>query len=227
MSDFSRFSRLKSIFPIISTVSLKSLFPIACFAILFFSITSFTYKSIAEWKLAKSKNGIKVYTRSVPGYQLKEYKCEMISDASIELLTSILKDYSDHKNWGGGLSESTILNQTKDDDFHVYFRNPAPWPVSDRDIITHFQWENWSDGIVNIKMSAAPDYIAHKDGLVRITFMNGYWRLSPMADGRVLVVTSAHADPGGNIPDWLANAGVVDIPYDTMLGLKKRAALER
>ncbi len=179
---------------------------------------------LSEWKLAKSKNGVKVYTRSVPGYQLKEYKCEMISNASIELLSKILKDYDDHKNWGEGLSESDILNQNGDTDYHVYFRNPAPWPVSDRDIITHFQWESWDDGTINIRMSAAPDYIPHKDGLVRITFMSGYWRLTPMANGQVLVTTSAHADPGGNIPDWLANAGVVDIPYDTMLGLKGRAA---
>ena len=198
---------------------------ISFLAVLLLLTTSSTPNiTLSEWKLAKSKNGVKVYLRSVPGYQLKEYKCEMISDASIELLTAILKDYSDHKNWGGGISESTILNQSGENEFHVYFRNPAPWPVSDRDIITHFEWENWEDGVTNIKMTAAPDYIPHKNGIVRITYMNGYWRLTPMGDGRVLITTGAHADPGGSIPDWLANAGVVDIPYDTMLGLKRRAA---
>jgi hypothetical protein len=36
----------------------------------------------------------------------------------------------------------------------------------------------------------------------------------------VLVAYQIHADPGGSIPGWLANATVVDTPFKTLKNLR-------
>ncbi len=33
----------------------------------------------------------------------------------------------------------------------------------------------------------------------------GFWRLRPLADGQVEITYRVHGDPGGHVPDWLAN----------------------
>ena len=39
-------------------------------------------------------------------------------------------------------------------------------------------------------------------------------------DKKTKTTYQLHADPGGNIPAWLANQTVVDMPYATMERLK-------
>ena len=59
------------------------------------------------------------------------------------------------------------------------------------------------------------------DGIVRIQKMKGYWLLTDKGNGIVEVLQQCVAEPGGSIPDWLANSAVVDTPYQSMYKLKK------
>jgi len=51
--------------------------------------------------------------------------------------------------------------------------------------------------------------------------------LEDLGDGRIDVHYEVLAEPGGNIPAWLAQSKVVSVPYDTLMGLKERVKLPK
>jgi hypothetical protein len=48
-----------------------------------------------------------------------------------------------------------------------------------------------------------------------------YWILEYISEKETKALCWVHADPGGKIPDWLANYAMVDLPYKMMKGLKE------
>lgn len=51
--------------------------------------------------------------------------------------------------------------------------------------------------------------------------LKGFWRFIPEKEGRIKVIYQIHADPGGDIPSWLANAVAVDSPFNTLKNMLK------
>jgi hypothetical protein len=59
-----------------------------------------------------------------------------------------------------------------------------------------------------------------KKGFVRMPKMDGYFLFRPLAPGSVEVTLQVIADPGGRIPDWIANLIMRDIPYYSLKNLR-------
>jgi hypothetical protein len=181
-----------------------------------------TVVSAQSWSLAKDKNAVKVYTRKIDGWGIKEYKAVFSVKASLKKVVRILKDVPGRYNWLHNTVEIREIARTPD---AVSFYNlvDAPWPVSDRDNITTFSFVQLNPTQVRVNMkllkthTKAPVY----DGIVRIQKMKGYWLLTDKGNGIVEVLQQCVAEPGGSIPDWLANSAVVDTPYQSMYKLKK------
>ena len=181
-----------------------------------------TVVSAQSWSLAKDKNAVKVYTRKIDGWGIKEYKAVFSVKASLKKVVRILKDVPGRYNWLHNTVEIREIARTSD---AVSFYNlvDAPWPVSDRDNITIFSFVQLNPTQVRVNMkllkthTKAPVY----DGIVRIQKMKGYWLLTDKGNGIVEVLQQCVAEPGGSIPDWLANSAVVDTPYQSMYKLKK------
>ena len=57
---------------------------------------------------------------------------------------------------------------------------------------------------------------------MRIPYLSGYWLLEKQGANRTKVTYQVHADPGGSIPHWLANATAVNNPYETLKNMKKQ-----
>ena len=181
-----------------------------------------TVVSAQSWSLAKDKNAVKVYTRKIDGWGIKEYKAVFSVKASLKKVVRILKDVPGRYNWLHNTVEIREIARTPD---AVSFYNlvDAPWPVSDRDNITTFSFVQLNPTQVRVNMkllkthTKAPVY----DGIVRVQKMKGYWLLTDKGNGIVEVLQQCVAEPGGSIPDWLANSAVVDTPYQSMYKLKK------
>jgi len=181
-----------------------------------------TVVSAQSWSLAKDKNAVKVYTRKIDGWGIKEYKAVFSVKASLNKVVRVLKDVPGRYNWLHNTVEIREIARTSD---AVSFYNlvDAPWPVSDRDNITTFSFVQLNPTQVRVNMkllkthAKAPVY----DGIVRIQKMKGYWLLTDKGNGIVEVLQQCVAEPGGSIPDWLANSAVVDTPYQSMYKLKK------
>jgi len=173
-----------------------------------------------NWKLRKDENGIKIYTTSVENSPFKMYKAEMILPVTVDVLEKIMRRPEAFKTWFDQCSESKKLKEISENECYLYFINNAPWPVQDRDNVTHFVYEPKPDGSLWIHATGVPDFKPKEKGMVRIPEMTGHWQFQPLENGKVKIVNQAHYDLGGNMPSWMSNMAVVDPPFNTMQNLK-------
>jgi len=175
-----------------------------------------------DWALEKDKAGIKVFTRKVEGYAIKEYKAVTTLKTTITDLVKLMKNHEGLKSWFVKCPVSTRLKKVSEEEYYVYFLNDAPWPVSDRDNITKMTFELLDNGTQLIHLKGIPDYIPEKAGIVRLPRMEAKWTFEPQADGQVKVIQQVLADLGGKVPGWLVNFAIVEAPFETLSNLKNR-----
>ncbi|MEL7119575.1 MAG: START domain-containing protein [Bacteroidota bacterium] len=195
------------------------------FTIFFLFFFSYTHTQ-TNWDLRKEKDNIKIFTAKIEGSNFKAFKGETTVEASKEEIITILKDPEETVNWMPKTAEAQLIQQ--DEKGHIaYFVNNAPWPVKDRDGVYQFKYINQSDGSFLLDIQALPDYWPSKKNKVRIEKSSSSWQVIPIDNQKVKVIYQAHAEPGGNIPDWLANSSAVSLPFDSLVGLKEEVLRRR
>jgi hypothetical protein len=98
-----------------------------------------------------------------------------------------------------------------------------PWPVTNRDVVFHIQITHDPETkAATIRLTAAPAYTPETDN-VRMQQSTGEYVFEPAADGMVNVTWRQHAEPAGGIPQWLINAMLVDIPFNSLKALQQLA----
>jgi len=176
-----------------------------------------------SWELAKDKNGVKVYTRKLEGWGIKEYKVVMNIKTSPSRVVTALKDVPSRYKWAYNSIEIREIERPNSEEVAIYNKVDAPWPVADRDNITRFKFSYPSANMTRVDMTVikshakAPVY----DGIVRIERLKGHWLIRDKGNGWTEIIQQCVAEPGGSLPDWLANSAVVDNPYNSMYNLKK------
>lgn len=75
-------------------------------------------------------------------------------------------------------------------------------------------------GAIKISLKGIPDYIQEKRGIVRMKKAAGYILLQPI-DDKTEVTYIFHSEPGDNVPAWLANNSIAELPFKTSSGLRK------
>ena len=179
--------------------------------------------NLSAWDLAKSKDGITIYTRAVEGSNLKEFKAITQVKSTLPALIALLKDEASFPEWYPDNKSAKILKEFSPSDWIIYFHIGAPFPVSDRDMNNRFTiTQNPKNKAVNISLSTDPKFIPEKSGLIRIPKLKGYWQFTPNDEtGTVEIIYQLHSEPGGSIPDFLANSAVTDSPFKVLTNLKK------
>lgn len=173
------------------------------------------------WSLAKEKGGIKVYTRQSSLGNLKDSKGVVQIKASVDDVLTLLRNFDGYTKWMYKCSESKLLKRVSDTEYYVYTVTDAPWPVTDRDLISKVNAEKKPDGTITLKLTGVKDFIPEKPGKVRVPRFSGIWQASPKPNGTVEVLYQLESDPGGSLPDWVANATATDIPFFTLSEMKK------
>ena len=191
--------------------------------LLLFISMMFCENTVAQsWDLAKDKNGVKVSTRKIEGYTLKEFKGETIVKASSDKVLTMLKNIEGYVNWMPDCKESKALKKVSETEFYQYTVTDAPWPVTDRDNVAHMKISDKGNGEYHIALKGSPDYIAKNSDYVRVPQLKASWQIIPQSNGGTKVVYQGLASAGGSIPDWLANSFVVDTPFETLVNLNKK-----
>ena len=187
-------------------------------------LLSFQVQSQSDWELKKDESGIRVYTCKREGSSFKAFKVlTEIETKNIASIASAILDVENYINWMPDTGEAILIKWFDDSHDIHYVRTGAPWPLSDRDGVyeqkaTYHEEENR----VVIEINALKEYDYPKENkVVRMTVGYGFWEITRTGTGRFKIVYDYQADPGGNIPAWLANTSVVKIPHEMMVNLKE------
>ena len=179
----------------------------------------------SEWSLKKDQDGIQVYTRSVEGSAIDEFKAVITLDNAqlIDVLNAVT-NVSGFVNLFPSCTESKVLEQQDRYNTVHYIRTDVPFPVTDRDGVYEQRTKLDPGGAsATVTIRALPDRLPENKKLVRITQASGTWTLTQVGNN-VNVVYQFHAEPGGSVPVWLTNSFIVDDPFGTMQNLRKIVA---
>ncbi len=170
-----------------------------------------------EWKEVRESDGIKAYVMKVPDLAQKRVKVEAVTESSLSALVSLMTDASRHKDWVYANVYAEVIEQQDDYNWVYYGRSDAPWPVSDRDVVTrvHMQQNQITKEIV-FESVGEPDYIDENEDFVRIPMLHAIWRFTPLGEGKVRVSFELLLDLGGNMPGWVINLASTKGPYNSL-----------
>jgi len=202
-------------------------FVYSVFVIAIFQL-SFYPKKNENWKLVKNKEGIKAYTREVEGSDIKQVRVYANVKSNLTALVAIVRDVSSHTKWIYRCKTAKNLKTVSETEHYYYNESEAPWPVSNRDIITHAVIkQNKKTKIVKIISIGMPHFIKEIDGIVRIQKLNAQWKFTPKLNGTVDIAFTLLIDLGGALPAWIVNMAIADGPFETVLNMKKEVQKEK
>jgi hypothetical protein len=176
------------------------------------------------WERVSDKGGIVVERRSVEGSNLKEFLGRGIVNAPIARVLAVIRDAGRRGEWmpscgGSYLVEENVAARTQ----LAYFRTRAPWPVADRDSVNRAEiFIEPAKHRVYIPFEALNQpRVPPVRGVVRMPVLRGHWILIPIDNGRATEAEyQVYANPGGHLPDWLANLASKTLPRETIEGLR-------
>jgi len=172
-----------------------------------------------SWEIDKSKDGIVVYTRDEKDSDFKSFKAVVLVDASLDEIIKLLKNADNYTEWYGYTKTSKLLQQEENVQYN-YVETIFPWPYSNRDMVYRMSVDTSNPAETKISLKGLADYVPEKKGIVRMKKAEGYILLKPL-ESKTEVIYVFHSEPGDQVPVWLANKSIAELPYKTLLGLRK------
>ncbi|KQS31026.1 START domain-containing protein [Dyadobacter sp. Leaf189] len=175
----------------------------------------------AEWVLAASHGDVRVYSRAVPGSRIKALKAECTMQATMAEVLSLLKDIPATGKWMCHTKRCDLIRQISEDELYYYTEVSLPWPLDNRDFVSHMTIRrDLSSQVVTVNSPAVPGHLPVKKGLVRITESESRWTITPTGNAKVRLEYTLRVDPGGFIPAHIINYFALQAPFETFDKMK-------
>jgi hypothetical protein len=184
-----------------------------------------------EWELKQSETGretsFELYTRDVEDSGYDRYRLEAVLDEPLErVIHAVQIRRSDDAYLGEGLERKFLHIDEKRS--VSYIRMDLSM-VTTRDVALESHWGfDGERGVYRDEWRTANDKAPPvPDGIVRMTKSEGFWELTPVSEGRTLVVYESYANPGGYIPGWIASSVLTKQVVEQIVTLRKILLDER
>ncbi len=174
-----------------------------------------------EWELKRDRDDIQVYTRSVEGSPYDAVRTITVADdVRLSSFVALIVDAEACPDWADRCAESYVIEQVSATENYVYTHNDLPFPVKDRDVVSHVIWTQEPDTLI-VEMNSEAVAGRHEEvrGRLRLQMAEASWRFEPLGGGQIRIISDAHIDPGSALPGWVTNMLLVDTPFETMKSL--------
>lgn len=175
----------------------------------------------ASWNIAKQDNGVTVYKRDTASGHV-EVKAVTQVKASATALLALLDDTDIGPKWIANCKKVKTLEWFGRYERTVQSFFNAPWPLSDRDMITYsLARYNKDANILTIDITDKGMEYPRPSHVVRIKHVKGRWSVSPVSKDTVEITYEGYGEPSGNIPAWLANSLIVSATFETFSNMRR------
>jgi len=170
-----------------------------------------------KWKLAKSDQGIEVFTTEVTGSKYVAFKAMMsIKTTEYEIL-KILKDINKYPEWLAYTASVSDIQQTERDQSFV-METDYPWPYSNECMKYSMSFQRDDNQGMKVNISGTHGHVICK---YTIKKAGGYILLEPDQD-KIKITYYFHSEPSQNISAMLLNSMIHKMPFQTFTTLKKK-----
>jgi hypothetical protein len=178
------------------------------------------------WVLAKSRDGVEVYTRDVPGSPLKEFRATGVIPAPLAEVVAWWRDASTFTQWIDSCVEARRVEGAAGA-WGNYLKFDFPFPASDRDVVLHARLLEESESARVYEGGNVDGLVPPVPGVVRVPSVRSRWEFRARGETATAVVYRQHLDPGGRLPAFILNRAAVDNPFETLRGLARYAEANR
>jgi hypothetical protein len=180
--------------------------------------------SAQPWIFSKEQDGIRIYTRNEVNSALKSYKGEAIIEASMDKICTLLGTARNFDWWSEGFTKIKVLQHEDQKFIQYYFIYDMPWPVTDRDLVVESTIKmDTASHTYTVSSKPLLNKIPVNPDLVRINKYWQKWTVYPVGKGKVHVSIEGFVDVGGNVPAWVYNMLITEMPLNTISSLRDRA----
>ena len=190
---------------------------------LFVQLTATTDLLGQKWDFVRKRDQIMLYTRKEGNGSLKSFRGVTDIRGDFREIITMIGNPKDLRWWGRDVHGIRVLDYEKDKHIQYYLIYDAPWPFTDRDLVSDVQITTDSlTGTRTVFSQPLLNVVPESPGLVRVTKYWQKWTIQPLKKGVVHLTLEGYIDPAGNIPDWLYNMVVIDTPLRLIREVQKR-----
>lgn len=185
--------------------------------LLFLSVTVVAQDN--DWQRYKAEDGVRVEYRRKTG-NLLEIKAQTDVKSEIGAFIHLLEDTGNIDKWVPNADKAELISHPDAETYivHTYFN--APWPVSDRDMVTRSVWTfNNESGELTLAVQDAGDQYPEVEGYIRMQQVQAVWTLTPQPNGKLLISYQGQADPAGSLPNFIADTMALKSLFKTFKAL--------
>lgn len=177
----------------------------------------------SDWKLKIEKEGIKIYTSTVPDSKVRAIKVEADFNATASQMVALVMNIKNSTDWVYHLKSGILIKQVSPSELYYYSEVNLPWPTANRDFVVHLKVnQNQDTKVVTIDGPAVPGFVPVQKGIVRVSDSNGRWIITPSGNDQIKVVYTIHVNPGGSLPSWLVNMFATEGPLKIFENIKSQ-----
>jgi hypothetical protein len=179
----------------------------------------------SDWKEVRNEQQIKVYTRTVKGYDIKELKIIAHFDASAQSFVALLLDVASQPKYLFSCKHTELV-QVKNKQEQIYYQQVnMPWPLKDRDgYFLQNTYSNQANKTIVFETKAVGHLYPLKNEYVRIPVLKAMWTIQATSAKSMIGEYQVVIDPGGEVPAWLINLFIDKAPFETVLNMRKLLA---
>mgnify|MGYP000154624432 CR=1 FL=1 len=177
------------------------------------------------WKEERSDEHIVIYSRKIPGTEIREVKATAVMTGTISEAVTIIFDRKSHPGTMPYIIKSVVL--AKDEQCDVSYNIVSLPLASNRDYLVRSCLERISTHEVKLWWEPAthPDYPPNNEN-VRVTVNRGWYIFRQIEPDKLLVDYYIYTDPGGSLPPFIKNianrTGVSDVLESLAKAIQKR-----
>jgi START domain len=175
-----------------------------------------------NWKLARDKDGIKVYESKTKNSGFKSVKVESTLQGSFDKFIEVLNNVSHYKDWVYRTKTCYVIKRISSYELYYYIETILPWPMSNRDATMHLRIDRDSlNRFLKVETTSELHLLPEKNGKVRVPYSSVNWYITMPSAKTIHVTYIFEVNPGGEIPAWLSNMFVDEGAYETFRKLSE------
>jgi len=176
------------------------------------------------WQFVKERDGIKLFVRQEANTPFKTFHGETTFRGNHGLVCSLIGDPARLDWWDDDIRDIRVLGYEKDKLIRYYFVYDVPWPFTDRDLVAEVKLSGDPlTGTRTVFSKPLLNLVPRYPEMVRVTDFWQKWTIRPLKDGKVQVTLEGYINPAGDVPAWLYNMVIVDIPLRLLKEIRNRA----